>query len=154
MTSIHRSGLCLVLTAVLMSAGTVGAQETQGGLPPPGTLSAQLPKDVEMYFSMAISDAAQDVSQNLGVSAAEARIRSLQECRQKQKDCVELITFPIRNHCMGIAVNKKPKPNVRALFVNVAEAGKSKPGALASASLAECKASGGTQCEAQVDYCF
>lgn len=117
-------------------------------------MSAQLPKDAEMYFSMAISDAAQDVSQNLGVSAAEARIRSLQECRQKQKDCVELVTFPIRNHCMGIAVNKKPKPNVRALFVNVAEAGKTKPGELASSALAECKAGGGAQCESQRDYCF
>lgn len=144
----------LLLALALMPAGMAVAQNAPAGLPPPGTTSAQMPEGMEMYFSMAVSDASQRVSQNLGVSAAEARIRSLQECRETQKDCVELITFPVRNHCMGIAVNRKPKPNVRALFVNVAEAGKTKPGELASTALAACKAGGGTQCESQSDYCF
>lgn len=153
-TLFNRSGLGLALAAVLLAAGAAGAQNTSAGLPPPGTMSAQMPKDMDMYFSMVVSDASQQVSQNMGVSAVEARVRTLQECREKQKDCVELVTFPIRNHCMGIAVNKKPKPNVRALFVKVAEAGKTKPGELGSAALAECKAGGGAQCESQSDYCF
>ena len=143
-----------LLATTLAVSGVAAAQGAPAGLPPPGTMSAQMPKDTEMYFSMVVSDAAQQVSQNIGMSAAEARIRSLQECREKQKDCVELVTFSIRNHCMGMAVNKKPKPNVRALFVNVAEASKTKPGELASTSLAQCKAAGGTHCESQSDYCF
>ncbi|MGH8039931.1 MAG: DUF4189 domain-containing protein [Stenotrophomonas sp.] len=153
-TPLRPSRVRWTLLAALVIGGAATAQGTPAGLPPPGTMSAQMPKDVDMYFSMVVSDAAQQVSQNMGVSAAEARIRTLQECREKQKDCVELVTFPIRNHCMGIAVDKKPRPNVRALFVNVAEVSKTKPGELARTSLAQCKSGGGTQCESQSDYCF
>jgi hypothetical protein len=143
-----------MLAFALMMVGTAGAQDAPAGLPPPGTMSAQMPEGVEMFFSMAVSDADQQVSQNMGMSAAEARIRSLQECNGKHKGCVELVTFPLRNHCMGIAVDKKAKPNVRALFVNVAESTKTKPGELAAKSLEQCKAGGGAKCESQNDYCF
>lgn len=143
-----------LLMAALMVVGAAAAQDSAGGLPPPGTMSAQMPEGVEMYFSMAVSDADQQVSQNMGMSAAEARIRSIQECSAKYKGCIELVTFPLRNHCMGIAVDKKPKPNVRALFVNVSETSKTKPGELAQKSLEQCKAGGGAKCESQNDYCF
>jgi hypothetical protein len=143
-----------LLMAALMVGGAAAAQDKGGGLPPPGTMSAQMPEGVEMYFSMVISDADQQVSQNIGMSAAEARIRSMKECSDTYKGCVELVTFPLRNQCMGIAVDKKPKPNVRALFVNVAENGKTKPGELAQKSLDQCKAGGGAKCESQHDYCF
>ncbi len=137
----------------ILATGTAFAQ-TPPGLPPPGTMSSQMPEGMEIYMSMAVSDTDQQLSQNMGASAAEAKIRSLQECKAKYKNCVELVTFPVRNHCMGLAVDKKAKPNVRALFVNVEESGKTKPGDLARKSLDQCKAAGGAQCESQSDYCF
>lgn len=146
----HRARWTLL---AILASGTAFAQ-TPAGLPPPGTMSSQMPEGMEIYMSMAVSDADQQVSQNMGASATEAKIRSLKECNDKYKDCVELITFPVRNHCMGLAVDKKAKPNVRALFVNVEEAGKTKPGDLAQKSLQQCKAAGGAKCESQSDYCF
>ena len=137
----------------ILATGTAFAQ-TPPGLPPPGTMSSQMPEGMEIYMSMAVSDTDQQVSQNMGASAAEAKLRSLQECKAKYKDCVELITFPVRNHCMGLAVDKKAKPSIRALFVNVEETGKTKPGELAQKSLEQCEAAGGAQCESQSDYCF
>jgi hypothetical protein len=137
----------------ILATGTAFAQNP-AELPPPGTMSAKMPEGVEIYMSMAISDADQQVSRNMGASASEAKIRSLKECNDKYTNCVELITFPVRNHCMGLAVNKKAKPNIRALFVNVEETGKTKPGELAQKSLDQCKAAGGAQCESQSDYCF
>lgn len=143
-----------MLLAALLTSATAFAQDNAGGLPPAGTMSAQMPEGMEIFMSMAVSDADQQVSQKMGASAAEARIRSLQECKAKYKGCVELVTFPVRNHCMGIAVDKKAKPNVRALFVNYAETSKTKPGELAQKSLEQCKAAGGGKCESQSDYCF
>lgn len=153
-TARRPAGARWLLAATLLASTAAMAQSGPGQLPPPGTMSAQMPEGMEIFMSMAISDADQQVSQNMGASAAEAKIRSLQECNGQFKDCVELVTFPIRNHCMGIATDKKAKPNVRALFVNIAETGKAKAGELAAKSVSQCKAAGGAQCESQSDYCF
>ncbi len=128
--------------------------QAPAGLPPPGTLSAKLPEGMEIFMSMAVSDSNQHVSQQMGASAAEAKMRAMKDCNDKYKTCVELITFPIRNHCMGMASDKGARGSARGLFINVAETGKAKDGELASKSLDQCKAAGGTQCESQADYCF
>ncbi|MGH8039933.1 MAG: DUF4189 domain-containing protein [Pseudomonas sp.] len=143
-----------MLLVTLAVSNVASAQSNTGGLPPPGTMSAQMPEGMELFFSMSISDADQQVSQNMGASAAEARLRSLQACKAKYKGCVELVTFPIRNHCMAIAADTQAKPNARSLFVNVAETSTAKPGELAQKSLEQCKAGGGATCASQSDYCF
>lgn len=141
-----------LLLATLLAGGAVA--QVPAGLPPSGTMSAKMPVGMEIYMSMAVSDANQHVSQQMGTSEVEAKMRAMKDCNDKYKGCVELITFPIRNHCMGMASDKGATGNARGLFINVAETGKTQDGELANKSLEQCKAGGGTQCEAQTDYCF
>jgi hypothetical protein len=145
-----------LLLACLGVSTVVAAQSTSpiGDLPPPGTMSAQMPEGMQLYIGLAVSDATQQVVTAIGSTETEARLRAKKDCNAKGGNCGELATFPVRNHCMAVAADRGAKPNVRAIFVSSGEAGKAKPGQLAKKAMSDCAASGAKQCELQNDYCF
>lgn len=142
-------GLSVAVPAAAQSAGSM-----MEGLPPPGTMSRSLPEGMELYMSLWVSDTAQEVTNGVGGTAVEAKVRTRMDCQKKAQDCAELVTMPVRNHCMAIAGDRGATPGKRAIFAATGEAGKQADGVLGQKVLAECKASGAQQCEVQIEYCF
>lgn len=123
--------------------------------PAPGELSNLLPDGVEMFTSMFVSDSKQIVGDGNGMGAAEARIRARKECQSVgATDCVELITFPIRNQCVAMAVDKEPTPKKRAIFAASAVTGTPEAQRLGPAVLEKCNAAGGRKCGVNLEHCF
>lgn len=145
----------VLLTAMVISAGATAQQKSAlGDLPPPGSMTAQMPDGMDLYIGLAVSDARQSVASSIGSTPNEAKIRARKECEKVGGTCAELATLPVRNHCMAVVADRGAKPNVRAIFITAAEASSVKPGELSTTSMAQCKASGAKQCEVQNDYCF
>lgn len=148
--------LGLGLLVQLALASVVQAQQASGleGLPPPGTMTAQLPEGIEMFIGMAVSDAKQQVVTAVGGSQVEARLMAKRDCNQKWGGCEDLVVFPVRHHCMAIASDADSRPNVRATFVEVADGRTTKAPELSSKALERCQASGAKKCGVQGEYCF
>lgn len=144
------------LAAVLLVSGGAIAQQKSGleGLPPPGTMTAQIPEGREMYIGMAVSDAKQQVVTAVGGSEVEAKLMARRDCTKKWGGCEDLITFPIRHHCMVIASDADSRPNVRATFVEAGDGRTVKAGELSRKAMDRCQASGAEKCGVQSEYCF
>ena len=150
-----RAARWALLAGAVFSVGAMAQQKTvMGDLPPAGSMTAQLPENMELYIGLAVSDASQQVVTAIGNTSAEARIRARKDCEKQSTGCGELATFPVRHHCMAVVADRGAKPNVRAIFVNAALDSSVKAGELSAKSMAQCKASGAKQCEVQNDYCF
>lgn len=144
-----------LLAALVITAGATAQQKSAlGDLPPPGSMTAQMPEGMDLYLGLAVSDATQSVASSVGSTPTEAKVRARKDCEKAGGTCAELATFPVRNHCMAVVADRGAKPNVRAIFVTAAEGSSVKPGELSTKSMAQCKASGAKQCEVQNDYCF
>lgn len=123
--------------------------------PAPGEISKAMPEGMNLYTSLAVSDSKQMVGSGNGMGAAEAKVRARKDCQDSgATDCVELITFPVRNHCMALAVDKGAKPGVRAIFASSAQAGTPEAAALGKSALDKCIASGAKQCGVNVEHCL
>ncbi|HBS57498.1 MAG TPA: hypothetical protein DEA38_17470 [Stenotrophomonas sp.] len=145
-----------LLAQLALAGGALAQQQASGleGLPPPGTMTAQIPEGREMYVGMAVSDGKQQVVTAVGGSQVEARLMARRDCNQKWGGCEDLASFPIRHHCMAIASDADAKPNVRATFVEAADGRKTKTSELSSRALDRCQASGAKKCGVQGEYCF
>lgn len=146
---------CGLLITLLASSGAI-AQQKSGleGMPPPGTMTAQIPEGREMYIGMAVSDGKQQVATAVGGSEVEARLMARRDCNKKWGSCEDLASFPVRHHCMAIASDADAKPNVRATFVEAADGRKTKATDLSAKALERCQASGAKKCGVQSEYCF
>lgn len=147
------------LLATLALAGPVfavpPANSPSRTAPAPGEISKAMPEGMDLYTSLAISDSKQVVGTGNGMGAAEAKVRARKDCQDSgATDCVELITFPVRNHCMALAVDKGAKPGVRAIFASSAQAGTPEAAALGKSSMDKCVASGAKQCGVTVEHCL
>lgn len=147
----------LCATALAISSAAFAAPQAGGAaskLPPPGTMSAGLPAGVDIFSSMFVSDSKHIVGDGMGATAVEAKARARMECQKTAPDCVELATFPIRNHCTGIAADKGAVPGKRAVFVMAAASDTAEAKSLGASVMEQCTASGAKQCEVQLEYCF
>ena len=149
----RRVSACVL--AMSMAALPALAQTPQGQaqLPPPGTLSANMPPGVEIHMGIFVSDSTQEFSREQGSTAVEARLRARRTCAELAPDCEEVLNFPMRDHCLAVAVNPTIGKGARALFANAAQKDAPQAGTLREQTVAQCQQGGGT-CQVFFDYCF
>lgn len=114
-----------------------------------------MPEGMDLYTSFAVSDSKQMVGNGTGMGAAEAKVRARKDCANSgATDCVELLTFPVRDHCMALAVDKGAKPGTRAIFGKSAPASAPESKTLGKVVLDQCIASGAKQCGVSLEHCL
>lgn len=146
-----------MMLAASLSAPALAAPPANGGqpTPAPGELSRMLPEGMEMFMSMFVSDNKQIVGDGRGMGAAEAKVRARKDCQSSgATDCAELITLPIRNQCLAMAVDRNPTPNKRAIFAASAATGTPEAQRLGATTLEQCNAAGGKKCGVNLEHCF
>ena len=102
-----------------------------------------------MWLSLMVSDSKQQMSNAVGVSEVEAKLRAKKDCGQE--DCQLLLSMPLTPPaCMAVVAVEAPRAGVRGIFAANAR----DTGSAESDAMAQCKKTGGRGCTVKVSNCF
>lgn len=141
-----RIGMLILASMTAALAPVAAAQQTVIAPASAAVARGEVPG---MWLALMVSDSKQALSNAVGISEVEARLRAKKDCAQD--DCQLLLSMPLTPPaCLGVAAVAAPRAGVRGVFAasaaDVAGAG--------SDALAQCQAAGGRDCAVKTANCF